>query len=137
MKKSLALISALVLPAPVLADGACEELVDIFDEAIEEWPDLLSTAMVKPRVAAMRIAAAADANVNYAIDDGWTEDELAPIIGLRDTPALGPAHPDNAKELVPSIFHSYLTDIVAVMAVKCPETVLPDISDLSLDYPED
>ncbi|GKY87361.1 hypothetical protein [Sinisalibacter aestuarii] len=124
-------------PAAFAADPAgCTEVAGILEDAVEKWPDLLSTQRVKPRLAAVQIATTAGIAVNYAIDGGWTQAEQAPIIALRDTRELSMDDPTYSKANAPGLLHGYLGQIAAVLAGKCPTTAAPDISGLSTDYPE-
>ena len=127
---------SLLLASPTPAAGtACSEIAGILDEAVEEWPDLLSTQRVKPRMAAVKIATSAGIAVNYANDAGWSAAEKAPVIALRDTRERD--YDDTfTKAAVPAILLGYLNEIGAVLAVKCPDTGLADISGLSTDYPD-
>ena len=124
-----------LIPLPALADTACDQVASIFDDAVEEWPDLLSTARIKPRMAVVKIGTSAGVNVRYAVDAGWTDAEMAPIVALRDTRERD-YDETFTKALVPGILKGHLTEIAAMMAVKCPDTELTDISGLSTVYPE-
>ncbi len=136
--RSVFLATTLCFPSLAHAQTeACTQIAGILDEAVEEWPDLLSTARVKPRLAATKIATSAGVTINYAIDEGWPDDALAPIVALRDTREADPADPAFAKDKMPALLHGYLTEIADMLATQCPDTDLADISDLSLDYPKD
>lgn len=132
---ALALSLTALLPATALADVACDQVAGILGEAVEEWPNLLSTARIKPRMAVVKIGTSAGVALAYARDAGWTEDEMAPVAALRDTRELPADDPDNTKQRLPAVLHGHLIGIAGVLGVKCPQTETPDISGLSTVYP--
>ena len=129
---------ALGLPGAALAadPAGCAEVAGILDKTVEEWPDMLSTKRVKPRLAAQQVATSAGVALRYAVDAGWTEDEQAPILALRETREPGADGQTLSKQEAPAVLLGHARAIAEMLAEKCPETPLADLSDLSTIYPE-
>ena len=131
LKLALGLCAGLVPAGVVRADApSCYIAVAALDTISQKAP-MLNAGGVQPKVALSLIGTGVEMTQSFLVDDGWSEAELAPfqaILDMRDGPARG--GPDVPTEEIPGLVSRHSRDFVAVMAEKCPNTKLPDLSAL-------
>ncbi|WP_322865734.1 hypothetical protein U5922_005720 [Aquicoccus sp. G2-2] len=108
---------------------ACAKVSSAIDAIAKRVPDLAKSG-IKPRMAVVRIGTKAALALAYARDDGWSEEELAPLAAIRDL-----REPDESGQTIPSaeipaLLRTHVLTLGDVMHEKCPNTQIADVAAL-------
>ena len=131
MRKSAVFVAALLVFGQVTMAHAeetetCAKVSAVIERVVEKYPELGEPGF-DTRMGIMKIGTRAGVAFAYASDDGWTEEELQPLVALRDLREPDEDGRTISTEEAPDLAYEHASALVQVLKTRCPDSKLADL----------